>query len=134
MPVHVVVEPGHDRTSQRHRGNSRGSFKSRNQSDQVTGQDENSQRNQIIGVSFVSVADDFMALLADHRVDALKDMLEIAGILHRQTRTHSSKDQHKQHENHNLHGYIVRDRRLGMGGMEVENAQNRVGHAAKVFV
>ena len=75
-----------------------------------------------------------MALLADHRVDALENVLQLAGVLHRQPRTYRGKDEHQQHEHHQLHGYVVRDRRLGMGRMQVENAQNRVGHAGKILI
>ena len=42
------------------------------------------------------------------------------GIVHRKPRAHDDKEQHQQHEDQQLHGYVVGNRRLGMGRVQMK--------------
>ena len=80
--MHLVINPRHHGASERYRRNRRGRFEARDQADQVAGQNEQPQRDQIIREPSMAVANDFVALFVDHPVDALKHVLQRIRILY----------------------------------------------------
>src|SRR5664279_3960004 len=74
--LHLVINPRHHGTSERYRWNRCRRFKSRDQANQVTGQDEQSERDQVVREPGMAMADDLVALFVDHPVDALKYVLQ----------------------------------------------------------
>src|SRR5664279_140382 len=74
--MHLVINPRHHGTSERYRWNRCRRFKSRDQANQVTGQDEQSERDQVVREPGMAMADDLVALFVDHPVDALKYVLQ----------------------------------------------------------
>src|SRR5215471_1764426 len=72
--LRLVINKGANRASQRNDWDGRRGFESRNYADQVTAQDEETERHQKWGEGFTMVADNFMALAFDEAVRAFKDM------------------------------------------------------------
>ncbi len=66
------------------------------------------------------MANHFLALIADEGVDALDHVLHRPWVVNRKPRAHDRKEQNQQHEDQQLHGYVVGNRRLGMGRVQMK--------------
>src|SRR5690349_14839884 len=92
----LIVDKRADSASQRHDGHSRGRLKTRNQPEQVGNQNEKCKGHQKGRISITVVPDDFVALSLDKTMDAFKDMLQSARIVHRKPRAHQSESRNQK--------------------------------------
>ena len=84
------------------------------------------ERDQERRVALAVVADDLAALLLNESVQAFEDVLDSAGMLHRQPRPQQQEDQDQEADHQHFHGDGIRDRRLGKLRLNVKGAQERV--------
>src|ERR1035437_2767247 len=132
--LEVIIEPGDQRATQRHRWNRGRRFKPGYYTQPTTQQNEDTQDSQVAYVSLVSVANHFVALLADERIDLLHQVLHLSRVAHRQARPNDHEKQQDQHEHHNLHRHVIGDGRLRVLGMQMKDTQDRIRQTGEVFV
>src|ERR1039458_1949336 len=98
--LEVIIEPGHKRATQRHRGSRGRRFKSGYDTQQTTQQNEYTQDRQVAHVALVAVANHLVALLGDEGIELLHQVLHLPRVVHRQARPHDNKKQNDQHKYH----------------------------------
>src|SRR3974377_2007306 len=99
----VIVEPRQERASERHDGYGRGRLQARNQSYEITYQDEQTERDQIRDESFGVAGDRLSCKITDEPVDAFHRMLQAAGLLDRKLRANEDKERRQQQHHQNFH-------------------------------
>ena len=97
-PLGLVVNEGADGASQGDHGHGSGRFEARNQSDQITDQDEKSQGHEEWGEALAVMSDNFLALAFDETMGPFEDMLQGAGFVHREPGAHQEEQRHQKQE------------------------------------
>jgi hypothetical protein len=82
----------------------------------------------------VMAADGFLGHIADKSFNALEDVLQGIGRIHRQAHTGSQEEQQQHQENQNFHGETVADGPGGMLDRNVQRLQQSQHWAAKQVV
>ena len=119
----LIVEPCHQRAAQRHNWIGSRGLEARDQTHKICGQQENPHGHQIRQEVFVIVADDFVAEISDEIVGTLHHMLKPAGVFYRKPRADNQKQNRQHNDQQELHGYVVRNRRIRMGWMNADSLQ-----------
>ena len=130
----LVVHEGADGASQRDDGHGGGRFETRNQADEIANQNEKSQGHQEGSEALAVMSDNFLALTFDKTVSTFEDMLQGAGLVHREPRAHQEKQSHQKQKHQKLHGHGVGDGGLRVLGINMESLQQSRDRAGKEVV
>ena len=126
----LVVHEGTNRAAQWDHRDCGRRFKTRDHADQVTDQDEETERHQKWRKALAVMTDNFPALPVDESLDTLEHVLESAGTFDREARADKQKQDHQKQENEQLHRQRIRDRRgrmLGLDGKCAQQGRHRRG-------
>ena len=119
----VVEESAYCATQRYRRTRACRRFKTGNQAQQVRNENKETEGHQKRSKPFTVVADNFLALPFNEPVRPFEDVLQRAGLIHRQSRPNQQKQHHQDAEHHYFHGNRIRDRRLRVFGLDMQRPQ-----------
>src|ERR1700723_301276 len=132
--LEMVVEPGQQRATKRDNRDRSRRVETRDNADQIAGNDEESQCYQVRMVRVVVMANYFFPHVADEALDALHRMLQAAGLVDRQTGANREEECDQQQQHNDFHGETVGDWRCRVMGMDSQSKQQRCDRAAEETV